>query len=162
MSAFLKIEGVKGEASDSGHKDSIDIESWEWGAKRKLTSNTSTKGDRESSNASISDLRITKLMDSASPQLFISSCCGGGKDMTLTLTKTGKGSGADTFMEYKLKNAIISEYTVGGSKDDIGRPTEHLTISFIEVDVKYTPYDEDGNAQAGIAVGFDTATNTKK
>lgn len=65
-------------------------------------------------------------------------------------------------MEYTLKNAIISDYHVSGSKLNPNRPLEHITISFTEVEVKYTPYDEDGNAQAPIAVGFDTATNTKK
>lgn len=162
MSAFILIEGVKGEASDSGHKDWIDVETYHWGASRKITSLTSTRGDRESSNATISDLHITKFMDSASPNIFINACCSRGCDMKIHLTKTGAGSGADVFMEYTLKNAIISDYHVSGSKLNPNRPLEHITISFTEVEVKYTPYDEDGNAQAPIAVGFDTATNTKK
>lgn len=37
-----------------------------------------------------------------------------------------------------------------------------MTISFLDAEVKYTPYDEDGNALAPIAVAFDTATNTKR
>jgi len=39
---------------------------------------------------------------------------------------------------------------------------EAISVSFVEMEVKYTPYDEDGNQIAAIAVGFDTATNTKK
>ena len=162
MSAFILMEGIKGEASDAGHKQWIDLESWRWGAGRKITSTTSTQGDRESSNTSISDLHITKLMDSATPKIFIDACCGRGQQMTLHLTKTGTGTGADVFMEYVLKNAVISDYQVSGSKDSVNRPLEHITISFIELEVKYIPYDEDGNALAPIAVGFDTATNMKK
>ncbi|MBX2809035.1 MAG: type VI secretion system tube protein Hcp [Cellvibrionaceae bacterium] len=162
MSAFIWMEDTKGEASDSGHKDWIDVESWRWGAGRKITSKTSTRGDRESANATISDLHITKFMDSATPKIFINSCCGRGQEMKIHLTKTGTDGGADVFMEYTLKNAIISDYQVSGSKDNPNRPLEHITISFIEVDVKYIPYDENGNAMSPIAVGFDTASNTKK
>jgi len=162
MAIFLNYEGIKGESSDLGHKDWMDVKNWEWGTERQVTSNTSTQGDRESSNAVIRDLKISKYMDSASPKIFIESCCGTGKDVKLRLTKTGTGSGADVFMEYTLKNALISYYNVRGSEHDTHRPIEDIIISFVDIEVKYTPYDEDGNAQAAIAVAFDTATNTKR
>lgn len=162
MSIFMNYEGIKGEASDQRHKDWIDVETWRWGVDRQITSSTSTRGDRESSNATITDLHITKLMDKSSSKLFIESCCGIGKEVKLHLTKTGSGGGADVYMEYTLKNALISHYSVGGASQDTKRPTESITISFVEVEAKYIPYDEDGNAEAAIAVGFDTATNTKK
>ena len=162
MSIFAQIEGIKGESSDSGHSGWMDIHSINWGVGRKITSNSSTAGDRESSNAVISDLQITRLMDSATPKLFIESCCGTGKEIKIHLTKTGTGSGADIFMEYSLKNAIISNYSVNASAEDSGRPMETLTVSFVDLEVKYTPYDEDGSAEAAIAVGFDTSTNTKR
>ena len=162
MSIFVNYEGIKGESSDSNHKDWVDVDSWSWGVQRKITSSTSTRGDRESSNAVVSDLKITKKMDSSSNKFFIESCCGTGKTVKLHLTKTGVGNGADVFMEYTLKNALISDYKVGGSAGDINRPTEVITISFVEMEAKYIPYDEDGNATSPDAVGFDTATNTKK
>lgn len=39
---------------------------------------------------------------------------------------------------------------------------EAISISFTDIEVKYIPYDEDGNAVAPISVGFDSATNIKK
>lgn len=162
MSVFVKYEGIKGESSDSGHEGWMDVESISWGVGRQINSNSSTQGDRESSNAVISDLQVTRFMDSATPKVFIESCCGTGKEVKIHLTKTGKGSGSDVFMEYTLKNALISNYTVSAHTQENNRPTETITISFVDVEVKYTPYDEDGNAEAAIAVGFDTATNTKR
>ena len=162
MSIFVNYSGISGESSDSGHKGWMDVESISWGVGRQITSNSSTAGDRESSNAVISDLQIVRYMDSSTPKLFIESCCGAGKDVIIHLTKTGKGSGADTFMEYTLKNALISNYSVDASAQKSTRPTETITISFVDIEVKYTPYDEDGNAEAAIAVGFDTAANTKR
>lgn len=162
MSIFMNYEGIKGESSDKNHKDWMDIDNISWGVKRNITSHTSTQNDRESANAEVTDLTVTRRMDSATPNLFIESCCGKGRNVVIHLTKTGTGTGTDTFMEYTLKNALISDYQVSANSQDESRPTETLTISFVDIEVKYTPYDEDGNAMAAIAVGFDTATNTKR
>lgn len=162
MSIFMNYSGIKGESSDSNHKGWMDLENLQWGVSRRITSGSSTQNDRESANAEISDLVVTRRMDSATPNVFIESCCGTGKDVVIHLTKTGSGSGADVYMEYTLKNALISNYQVSATSQDTGRPVEVLTISFVDLEVKYTPYDEDGKAEAAIAVGFDTASNTKR
>jgi len=162
MSIFINYEGVKGESSDPAHKDWCDVESICWGVGRNITSSTSTQGDRESSNANITDLTIMRHMDKATPKIFTESCCGTGKDVVIHLTKTGTGSGAHIYMEYHLKNALISYYQIEAEAEDAERPVEKIQVSFTDVEVKYTPYDEDGNAEAPIAVGFNTATNTRK
>lgn len=162
MSIFMNFEGIKGESSDKSHKQWMDIENIQWGVNRRITSTTSTQNDRESANAEISDLTLTRHMDSATPNLFIESCCGTGKTVVIHLTKTGTGSGTDVYMEYTLKNVLISNYQVNAHSQDGQRPMESLTLSFVDLEVKYTPYDEAGNALAAIAVGFDTATNTKR
>lgn len=161
MSIFLYREGIQGEVSDSGYTGWMDILTFTWNVNRKITSATSTQGDRESANAVIGDLKITRLMDKATPKIFIEAACGMGKEVKLVQTKTGTGTGAQAFIEYTLKNAIISRYEVIAINDDV-RPREEITISFVDVEVKYTAFDEDGNAEAPIAVGFNTATNTKK
>ncbi|SRR5690554_5790409 len=162
MSIFMNYDGIKGESADSNHQGWMDIDSIQWGVNRRITAASSTQNDRESANAEISDLVVTRRMDSATPSLFIEACCGTGKDVVIHLSKTGTGSGADVYMEYTLKNALISNYQVSAAAQETGRPTEVLTISFVDLEVKYTPYDEDGKAEAAIAVGFDTATNTKR
>ncbi|MCC5810924.1 MAG: type VI secretion system tube protein Hcp [Ectothiorhodospiraceae bacterium] len=162
MSIFMKYDGITGESSDSNHGGWMDIQSLQWGVQRRITSNSSTQNDRESSNAEIGDLQIVRTMDSATPSLFVESCCGKGKDVVIHLTKTGSGSGTDVYMEYTLKNALITNYTVNANAQSNERPTENLTISFIDIEVKYTPYKDDGSADASIAVGYDTATNTKR
>jgi len=130
-----------------------------WDAGREITSNTSTRGDRESSNAQISDLTMTRLMDKATPALFLAACCGKGKDVEIHMTKTGKGSGAEVYMAYVLKNCLISHYSMSCTLKHKNGPTERITISFTGIEVKYTPYDDEGMAQGPLAVGFDTATN---
>lgn len=65
------------------------------------------------------------------------------------------------FVEYILKNALISKYEVAVEGQSERRPIEKLTISFLDVEIKYTPYADDGTAMPAVAVGFDTARNEK-
>ncbi len=161
MSIFMKYEGIKGEATDAGYKDWLDVDEISWGVRRNLTSNTATSKDRESANAEITDLTLTRRMDKATPDLFMEACCGKGKKVEIHLTKTGGGSGTEPFMEYKLENALISHYSVDAETQDQKHPTESITISFQKIESKYTPYDDKGKAEASVAVGFDTTTNEK-
>lgn len=48
------------------------------------------------------------------------------------------------------------------NSQDVTRPLERLTISFTDIEVQYTPYDQDGNPLPRIAVGFNTATNERR
>ncbi|MEX2337126.1 MAG: type VI secretion system tube protein Hcp [Aquisalimonadaceae bacterium] len=122
----------------------------------------STRNDRESSVAEISDLVLIKRMDKASPVLFIEACCGRGKkDVVIHLAKTGTGSGADVYMGYTLRHALITKYQVLASGNGNNRPLERLVISFRTVLVRYTPYSDAGVAMSPIAVGFNAATNMK-
>lgn len=161
MSIFMQISGIKGETSDKNHKGWIDAIEMDFKVNRKITSNTSTKGNRESSNATISNLRLMKLMDKTSPHLFLLSCCGTGKTIKIVNTKTGKGDGSEVFVEYTLENALFSKMQVDASNDAGFRPVEEYEISFTKLTIKYIPFDDDGNTEAPLIVGFDTETNTK-
>lgn len=167
MSIHLHVEGISGDSGDANHKGWIDILDLRWGVRRQITSCTSTSGDRESSNAEITDLTLTKYIDCSTPALFLESCCGRGKEMQLDLTKTGNGAGSDTYMSYWLKQAVVKSYHVeamalrGSRFVGNPRPVETIEISFVGIESRYTPYDDNGAFQAPVAVGFDAATNQR-
>ncbi|BFM08971.1 Hcp family type VI secretion system effector [Halioxenophilus aromaticivorans] len=160
-SIFMFHSGVEGETADSGHPGWMDINYLKWGTKRQITSHSSTKGDRESSNTIITDLILFKRMDKATPKLFLLACCGTGAEIKIHFTKTGAGDSSHIFMEYVLKNAMIKDYSVTSKSQSTIRPLEKITISFTAMEKKYTPYDENGVQAAPMTVGFDTANNTK-
>lgn len=160
MSIHLFVDGIQGESSDVNHVGWMDVQSIRWGTRRRITSNTSTRNDRESANAEISDLLIVRHMDSATPRLVIEACCGRGKTVKVRLTKTGAGQGADVYSEYTLSNALVSSYSVRARGKSSARPVEVLTFSFTRMEMRYLPYDQNGLASAPIAKGFDTSTNT--
>lgn len=98
MSIFIKRSGINGESADANHREWIDALTLQWNVSRKITSNTSTRGDRESANATIGDLIIVRRLDKATPKLFIESCCGKGDDFEIHLTKTGHGNGTGVYI----------------------------------------------------------------
>lgn len=161
MSIFLHLPGISGNVLDPSHKGWIDIVEAEFDINRKLTLKSSTRNDRENANAAISHIELTKLMDSSSPNIFLEACCGRGKTVQLALVKTGVGSGADTYMEYVLENCLVSKYEVQAMRYSNLRPVEIIQISFTRMTLKYTSYDNDGNALAPLAAGFDYSTNLK-
>lgn len=160
MSIFMQIEGIKGEASDKNYRDWLDIDNFKWDSQRKITSASSTQGSRESSNVTINNLTLRRFMDKATPRLVIAACCGKGKTVKLVQTKTGSGSGGDAFLEYTLHNTLLCGYAVEAIENTIARPREVITLSFTALETKYTAYDDDGNPQSPVIVGFDTTTNS--
>lgn len=161
MSIHLRIDGVQGESSDLDHRGWIDILQLAWGSRRRITSATSTRHDRESANAEITDLTFTKHMDSSTPKLFTESCCGRGKTMVIELTRTGTGRGSDVYARYTLHNALLRDYQVAAWSQDDEKPLEKIKISFSKMELAYMPQDEDNQPMAQIAVGFDATTNER-
>ncbi|MBX2808897.1 MAG: type VI secretion system tube protein Hcp [Cellvibrionaceae bacterium] len=159
MSIFMLLEGIRGESSDNFHKEWIDVESIEWRVGRQITSRTSTRGDRESSNPEFSELLLFKRIDIATPYIFLESCCGRGKTIIIECTKTGAGNGSDVYMQYRLENAVISRYNMCVKSTRNKRPMEAIKISFKRLEQRYISYGEDNVAGAPIAVGYDAARN---
>ncbi|MBI3898081.1 MAG: type VI secretion system tube protein Hcp [Gammaproteobacteria bacterium] len=120
MSIFAKLDGIttQGRVADQGHAGGewIAIDYWNWGTRRKITSASSTRFDRESTTVQITDLWIGRRMDSATQSIVLAACCGTGVTATLRLTKTGTGSGADVFAEYVFRNSLISQYKTRKSR----------------------------------------------
>lgn len=162
MSIFLQVPGVTGDSSDKNHSGWIDVDSMQWGSGRQISSATSTRGDRESSNAIITDLTLFKKMDKSTPYIFLKSCCGRADQLIIELTKTGVGQGADVYMQYILHHALFSSYKMRHKQSkNPRRAMEMIKISFTKLEMKYMTYDEDNIPLAPIAVGFDTTQNIK-
>lgn len=161
MSIFLYHPDIAGEVADAHHLDWIDVDDICFGTRRRITARASIRHDRESANAELKALTLCHRADSATPYLFLASCCGRGRTVVVDLTETGTGSGSDTFVSYTLKNSLVSSYEVDAHAADDARPTELLTIAYTAMEVRYLPYDEDGRPLPPISVSFDATTNEK-
>jgi type VI secretion system secreted protein Hcp len=131
---YLKIGDIKGESTDEGHKDEIEIESWSWGE----TSTTRLPGEAAPASGLATGKRqhkpltITKAVDKASPKLQEASV--GGRmipSMTLTLPK-GEGK-EQTYLTYKLKNVMITSYQTSSAAGGEDVPMETFSLNYEEI-----------------------------
>ena len=127
---FLKIEGIKGESTDSVHKDWIILESFSWGC--------TNAGARTGTGAPTpKDLTVSKRLDKSSPQLML-ACASGQHFPSVQFTVQGPdGSGAVTdYYVVTLSDVLVSSFqSSGGSGGD--RPTESVSFNYQKIEIHY-------------------------
>ena len=121
--------------TDANHEKWIELESFQWGVGRGIGSATSGQASRESSIPSISEIVVTKRMDSASPGLWTDSVAGQlNSTVNIVFTTTDQGDTKE-FLKYELTNTGLSGYSLSSSGD---MPTESLSLNFTKVSWTFT------------------------
>jgi type VI secretion system secreted protein Hcp len=135
--AFLKIEGIKGESTDKGHPDEIEISSFSWGVTN--TGSASSGGGGGAGKAVAQDFQFTSGLSKASPSLML-ACATGRHFQTATLTcRKAGGSNEVEFLKIKLSDVIVSSYQTGGEAGgDADVPTDQFSLNFAKIDFLYT------------------------
>ena len=124
---FLKLDGVDGESVDVKYEKWIEVLSFSWGISdgSKLTN---APGKAPSARrAQVSDLSITKYLDTSSPKLF-EKCCEGEHIGGATLVMRKAGEKPLEFYKIKLEDVLISSVQNGGAGGGVA--TELVTFSF--------------------------------
>jgi type VI secretion system secreted protein Hcp len=163
MAAYLKYgPTIKGESLAEGHKGTdgwIEIGSVQWGVGRAISTTVGAASKREASAPSVSEIVVTKLMDSTSPLLAQEALIGKAVTATIDLVETGEK--LNTYLTLELTNTMISSYSVssGGS-----RPSESLSLNFTKIVFTYQGYNDQHVADAALKKSFtyDLTTATNK
>ena len=142
---------VKGDVTADGHKDWIELGSFQWGVGRGISSPTGGNKDRESSAPSVSEITVTKAQDAATGKLLTEAYQGKGVKVVIDFVKTDKGK-LETFIEYELEDTMISGYSISGAGD---RPQESLSLNFSTINCAPKVLDKDGNLSDGPKVKYD-------
>jgi len=100
-----------------------------WGVSPQGTGQSSGAGG---GRKSVSDLRITKVVDKASAKLF-QACATGQhiKQATLVVRKAG----GKPYLTIKLDNVLVSSYQQSNGAG--GKPTESISLNFTKIEYKY-------------------------
>lgn len=155
---FLKIEGIKGEASDSKHKEEIEVESFSWG---EINSGSHASGaGGGSGKVQIQDFHFVKKYDKSSPVLAL-KCAGGDHIKLATLTCRKAGTEQQEYLVIKMSDLLISSYQVGGSQGGDIVPTDQVSLNFSKIEAEYKPQKADGSLDAGVKFGWDQKLNKK-
>jgi len=144
---------IKGDVTEEGHKNWIELNSCQWGLGRGISSPTGGAADREASAPSVSEITVTKSTDSASVKLVTEALEGEGKKVVIDFCKTDKGK-LETYVSFTLENCMISGYSLSSGGD---RPSESLSLNFTKVEFKNTPQGMAGDTGSPESVTYDLA-----
>jgi type VI secretion system secreted protein Hcp len=147
---------ITGDVTTQGWEKWIELTSFQWGVGRGIGSAMSGQASRESSIPSVSEVVVTKRMDSASPGLWTDSVAGQlNSTVKIVFTTTAQGDTKE-FLKYELTNTGLSGYSLSSGGD---MPTESLSLNFTKVVWTFTSTDPavSGNP---VTQGYDMTTAT--
>jgi len=153
MPIYMKYDGIDGDVTSDSHKGWIELNSFQWGVGRGISSPTGASADRESSAPSISEITVTKQQDVATTKLLDEALQGEGKKVQIDFVKTDKGK-LETYMFYKLEDAMISGYSISSGGD---RPSESLSLNFTKIEFKGNSMDRANKGGGSSSVIYDLA-----
>lgn len=158
---FLKFEGgaqIEGESRDSKHAKEIDVLAWSWGMSQSGSSHVG--GGSGAGKVSVSDLSITKFVDSSTHTLLGFCCSGNHFDKATLVVRKAGGDQPVEYLKITMEQVIISSVSTGGSGGE-DRLTESVSLNFAKYKLEYTPQDEKGAPQPVKSQGWDIAKNVK-
>jgi len=159
--AFLKIDGVDAESSDSKHKGEIEILSFHWGVSQAITGTVSSTGTFSGQRCDMTALAIVKQLDKSSPKLA-QACAAGDHFKEATLTLSRAGGDKQPYMKYKLSDVLLESVRTGGStQGEGGVPTEEVGLRYGKIELEYTVVGTDGKAAGNVTGGWDLKENKK-
>lgn len=140
--AYLYIDGIQGEATAGGFTNQIVVLSFSESVSNVPTIGGSG-GGAGAGKAVFADLTIAKMMDAASPLLYL-NCAQGTRIGSATLTLCDQTTQA-AFYTIKLSGVYVTSVQTSGSSLSDVRPNEMVTLHFETIDVKYQQLDSGGN-----------------
>ena len=149
---LLQIDGIDGESQVEGKSGWTDILSYSLGA-----SNPSSVASGAGSGAgrvSISSLNVQKVIDKATPILFL-KCCNGTHFKNAKLVV--REAGGDKQLEYlimKFEQVFVDSVSWGAASGG-GKPSESVSFSFAKIEIEYYPQKADGSLDSKVPAGWD-------
>ncbi|MBI5384364.1 MAG: type VI secretion system tube protein Hcp [Verrucomicrobia bacterium] len=152
---FLKIDGIEGEATDSKHKNEIDLQSWSWGETN--AGSHAYGGGGGAGKVSMQDFSFSMHVNKASPKLMLSCATGTHiKGAVLTCRKAGKEQ--REYLIIKFADLLVSSFQTGGSSGSDVVPIDQIALNFAKIEYEYYPQKEDGTLGTKVPVWYDLKT----
>ena len=155
---LLEIDGIKGESSDSKHKDTIEIESFSWGATN--AGSHASGGGGGAGKVVFQDLHFTTHVNKSSPLLML-ACATGQHIKKAVLFVRKQGGDQQEFYTVTLEDILVSSYQSGGHAGGGSVPTDQFALNFTKIKYEYKPQKADGSLDSAQTAGWDVKKNVK-
>ncbi len=139
--AYIKFDGVDGEAKDKDHQGWSDLLSFSQGLHQ--PGGGKTGSTRQRGDVIMDDVTLSKELYKASPKIAASLAMGKAfSTVEFELTASTTDTGRTTYYAYELTNVLVTSYSVSGSGQSEEVPIEDFSLNFEEIKVTYTELDE--------------------
>jgi type VI secretion system secreted protein Hcp len=155
---FLKLDGIKGESTDSKHKGEIELESFSWGCSNAADVAGSSGTGGGAGKVHFQDLHCVTKVNTSSPTLML-DCATGVHIKTALLTARKQGTGQQDYYKVTLTDCLVSSYQSGGGGDLI--PTDQFSLNYGKIEYSYQSQDPTGKLGTPTKTGYDLKANKK-
>jgi type VI secretion system Hcp family effector len=154
---YWKTKSAKGDATEKNHAGWIKLSGLNFSSSRAVTTRTGRVADRHATTGRLGEIHLAKDMDTASMDLFMSTCLGEGEDMEIHVTRAGSRQDKSevVYLKYVLENALVTGYAFNSSG---ANPSENLTVNYTKVTMTHTPPDAALKGTGGNNACFDQVT----
>lgn len=151
MAAYIKFDGVDGEALDKSHQKWSDVETFSQVIHKPGAGATGVQ--RRRGTVMLEDVQVSKILDKSSPKIAEAVCLGKVfPKVEIHSTVSTTNEGRVTYYKYELKNVMVTSYSVSGASQD--KPHEHFSLNFEEIKVTYTEMDDKGTKKGDVSYGW--------
>ena len=148
MAAYIKFDGIDGEATDKDHNGWTDLAAF---SQLITKPGQGTGATRRRGDVVLEDLHCTKELDKSSPKIAEAVCKGKVfPKVEIHLTASYTDSGRVTYYAYELKNVQVVSYDISGSGQADDVPMENFSLNFEEIKVTYTENDSAGKKKGNV------------
>lgn len=151
---FVKIDGIKGDSTESDHEGEIELESWSWGV-----SNTATVGrggaGGGAGRAVFQDVRFRSEGGAASPALFL-ACAAGTHLRSARLSGISEG-GEPLGFKVTMEDILVTAFEIGD--DPSNDPRLQFSMGYGRIKLGFVPMAADGEPGTEITAGWDVTAN---
>jgi len=146
MSGYLQIGDIKGESTDDGHKDWINLLSVSNSITRPMGAGASG-ATRHRSSATFGDVVCVKEVDASTPKLQEAIADGTCfPKVHVDLCTSSEGGKRIPYLQWELTNARVTSYSVSGATDGSVVPTEQISLNYEEIKVTYDKLGKDNKS----------------
>ncbi len=154
---YMQIDGIKGESTDSEHKDWIELLSFNHSISQPASATANSAGGGTTGRCQHQDYSITKYVDLASPKLYELASSGKHiKDVTIEMLRSS-GDKRVKYMVVKMEQVVISHVAPSGGGDF---PIESVSFNYGTIKWTYTQQKRtDGSPGGNTAGGWSLVEN---
>ena len=155
MPAFMKLGDIKGECTDTDHKDWIIIESMSSPMYRSIPQGAKDQ-QRTKGETTLGDIVVVRQLDKSSTKL--QEACANGtffKEIEIHFCTTVKNK-QEPYLTYKLSDVIISSFSMHGNASGSPLPSEQVTMGYTKAEWNYIVVDpKTGDKQGNVPAKYE-------